>query len=491
MHMSAEIHTGDETGLGLLAGLLEAVPVGALLVDVHGCIRFANHELAMLLGYEAGELHGRPVEELLPAALRDAHVALRDDYLQQLQRRPMGQGRTLYARRRDGSELPVEIGLNPVTSGGAPYVLATLTDLGPRLRADQLFRRVVECAPYGIVVIDAHGRILLANPLAGELFGYAPDDLAGRPVEDLLPQRYRSAHVGQRAQFGAAPSMRRMGPGRDLTGLHRDGSEFPVEIGLNPIDWHGEPCMLAAITDITERKRMELDLRKTNANLEEFTYVASHDLRSPLRGISDLLSWIREDLGEHPAAALVKNLDRITIRVQRMEQLIDNLLSYARAGRARRHRCARGRPRTIARSRLRTRAAAAGFRDRARSGGAHAGQPADAARNRAAQPDRQRHQAPRPRPRHDPHRQRRRQPLLPPDGHGRRPGHSEAGAGAHLQAVPDAHLRRARRYRHRPGGVAATGRSPRRPAGRDVRSRTPQHHLPRLVAAIPAPGPAR
>lgn len=328
----------DEPGLGagfdVLAGLIDAVPVGALLADVRGTIRLVNRELADTLGYDATELVGRPVEDLLPETLRAAHAGWRTGFLQQPQRRPMGQGRALHARMSDGSKLPVEVGLSPLVLGSERFVLATLTDLTANRQAELLFRQVVDGAPYGVVVVDGSGCIVLANPQADALFGYATHELLGRPIESLLPDRYRSAHAGLREQYGRDRQMRRMGAGRDLTGLHRDGSEFPVEVGLSPITLHGETCMLAAITDITERKKMELDLRKTNANLEEFTYVASHDLRSPLRGISDLLSWVREDLGEAPAPAVVKNLDRITLRVQRMEQLIDNLLSYARAGRA-------------------------------------------------------------------------------------------------------------------------------------------------------------
>jgi len=107
-----------------------------------------------------------------------------------------------------------------------------------------------------------------------------------------------------------------------------------VEIGLSRVRWQRQPMTLAAVTDISVRKRLELELRQANADLEEFTYVASHDLRSPLRGIADLVEWIGEDLGTEAPVALRRNLDRIRQRIRRMDRLMDDLLSYARAGRA-------------------------------------------------------------------------------------------------------------------------------------------------------------
>jgi signal transduction histidine kinase len=91
---------------------------------------------------------------------------------------------------------------------------------------------------------------------------------------------------------------------------------------------------LAVVSDISVRKRLELELRQANDNLQEFSYVASHDLRSPLRGIADLVEWIQADLGAQAAPEVTRNLGRVTLRIQRMERLIDDLLNYARAGRA-------------------------------------------------------------------------------------------------------------------------------------------------------------
>jgi PAS domain S-box-containing protein len=193
-------------------------------------------------------------------------------------------------------------------------------------------QRIVEAAPCGMVMIDADGAIILVNPQTESMFGYARNELIGRSLEILVPERFRVAHGGHRREFTGAPSMRQMGVGRDLTARRKDGSEFPVEIGLNPVPGDDEGLVLAAVTDITRRKAMQLELRQANSNLEEFTYAASHDLKSPLRGISDLVEWIVEDLGGTEPREVTRNLGRIRDRIQRLERVIDDLLNYARAG---------------------------------------------------------------------------------------------------------------------------------------------------------------
>jgi PAS domain S-box-containing protein len=198
--------------------------------------------------------------------------------------------------------------------------------------AEELMQRIVEAAPCGMVMIDSQGSIVLVNPQAESMFGYAQAELLGNSLEILLPERLRSVHGGHRRHFAGAPSMRQMGVGRDLTARRKDGSEFPVEIGVNPVPGDDDGLVLAAVTDITRRKAVQLELRQANANLEEFTYAASHDLKSPLRGISDLVEWIAEDLGGAAPQEVSRNLGRIRDRIHRLERVIDDLLAYARAG---------------------------------------------------------------------------------------------------------------------------------------------------------------
>jgi PAS domain S-box-containing protein len=136
-----------------------------------------------------------------------------------------------------------------------------------REHADR-FRLVVEAAPNAMLIVDARGVVTLVNAQAERLFGYTREELLGQPIEILVPARFRSQHPGMRQGFFARPSVRPMGAGRDLYGLRKDGSEVPIEIGLNPIEAAGATFVLASIIDITERKRAEVALRDLTDELE-------------------------------------------------------------------------------------------------------------------------------------------------------------------------------------------------------------------------------
>ncbi len=316
-----------------LNSLIHIIPSSAMIVDQTGCILHCNQELTLTLGYKPGELDNRNIEQLLPIEYRSAHHSLMQQFLKSPAKRQMGKGRELFALKKDGEKIPIEIGLNPLNVGGTTLVLATLIDISARLQANQMFKNSVSHAPYGVLVVNTDGMITFANDSLCNCFGYHIEQLLGEPVEILLPKRYRRAHQSLRNSYIEQPTVRMMGVGRDLTALHADGREFPIEIGLKPFtDENNKEMILLSLVDITTRKRMENELKETNTNLEEFTYVASHDLRSPLRGIADLLEWIKEDLPQERSPLIDNNLNRISIRVDKMEKLIENLLAYARAG---------------------------------------------------------------------------------------------------------------------------------------------------------------
>lgn len=230
-----------------------------------------------------------------------------------------------------------------------------------RSLSNELFRLLVEAAPSAMLMVDRQGRILLINKRTEELFGYTREELLGQSVDTLVPVRLRSGHSDHVQDFFSDPHARPMGAGRDLFGLRKDGKDTPVEIGLNPILTPDGPCTLASIIDITERKQSEERLRqsiadlveaegalerkaaelaranqeleRSNAALDEFAYVASHDLRAPLRDIDNLAQWISEDVQEILPEKSARHFQLLQRRIRRMENLLEDLLQYSRAGR--------------------------------------------------------------------------------------------------------------------------------------------------------------
>lgn len=165
-------------------------------------------------------------------------------------------------------------------------------EISERKRTEELFRLVVHSTPTGMLMIDRKGTILLANLQMEKMFGYDKQDLLGRPIETLIPERFRGQHPGHRVGFFADPRARAMGAGRDFFGLRKDGSEFPVEIGLNPVHILEGTQVLASIIDITERKAAEEELRLTKeaaaaANEVKSAFLAniSYEIRTPMTGI--------------------------------------------------------------------------------------------------------------------------------------------------------------------------------------------------------------
>jgi PAS domain S-box-containing protein len=318
----------------LMSRVVECAPNGVALTMVDGRIVLVNAELERMFGCVRAELLGKPIERLVPERFRSGHAMLRESESRDFQSHAMGAGRELFGLRANGTEFPIEVGINALRTRDGLMVVESIVDISVRKRLERLFQKIVEAAPCAMIMVDAAGRIVLANPQTESMFGYARAELIGNPLEMLLPERLRAIHGTHRQAFAASPAIRQMGVDRDLTARRKDGSEFPVEIGLNPVSSDDGRLVLAAVTDITRRSTMQLELRQANANLEEFTYAASHDLKSPLRGIADLISWIAEDLGDTANEEVRRNLGRVMDRIQRLGCVIDDLLAYAHAGTA-------------------------------------------------------------------------------------------------------------------------------------------------------------
>jgi protein-histidine pros-kinase len=295
--------------IGNLGAFLQSAPDAMVVADSTGRIILSNRQTEELFGYAAGELLGQPIELLVPHRHRFKHTHDRTRYFSRNPiSRSMGAGLQLSGLRKDGTEFPVEISLSPVETPQGMVVMSAIRDVSERKAADERFRNFLESAPDATVIVDANGWIVLVNAQTETLFGYQREELIGKPVEMLIPERYRDQHPRHRSDFATEPRLRPMGLGLELFGLRKDGTEFPVEISLSPLVTSEGTFVTSAIRDISARKEAEEHIRKLNDELEaalqrseklavtgRMLATIAHEIRNPLDSLTNILFVLKSN----------------------------------------------------------------------------------------------------------------------------------------------------------------------------------------------------
>lgn len=313
-----------------LRKILDSAPDAMVIVDREGLITLVNEQTEKIFGYDRRELLGQPVETLVPERFRGKHPGHRTNYFTDPRVREMGVGLELFALRKDGGEFPVEISLSPIETEEGTLVSAAIRDISDRKRVEAKFRGLLESAADAFVIVDRTGRIALVNGQTEKLFGYARAEIIGRQVEELIPERFHAGHPGLRTSYFHAPKPRPMGAGLELYARRKDGTEFPVEISLSPLETEEGVLVSAAIRDITERKEQYRRMQEANRLKSEFLANMSHELRTPLNAIIGFSELIHDGKAGAVTPDQKEYLEDILTSSQHLLQLINDVLDLSK-----------------------------------------------------------------------------------------------------------------------------------------------------------------
>jgi two-component system sensor kinase FixL len=328
----------------ILQSIFDSAVDGIIVIDGRGLIKAFNPAAERLFGYRADEVMGQNVKMLMPSPDREQHDRYLANYHATRVPKIIGTGREVHGRRKDGSAFPLHLSVGEMDIDGAPAFTGILHDLSRRVAVEEALRKseervrsIVESAVDAIIVIDERGLIEAFNPSAERLFGYSTSEVMGQNVRMLMPSPDREQHDGYLRHYLTTGEHKIIGIGREVTGLKKDGTLFPVHLSVGEMKGAGGKRSFTGILhDLSDRVLLEQRLtdQKSLAKLGEMAAVVAHEVKNPIAGIRGALQVITSRMPpeQRDRAILV---DIIT-RLDGLDRIVQDMLMFARP-RALRH----------------------------------------------------------------------------------------------------------------------------------------------------------
>jgi two-component system sensor kinase FixL len=305
-----------------LRTLTETAVDGVILIDARGVVLMFNPACEKLFGYSAEAVIGENVKMLMPQPYRHEHDRYITNYRDTRDPKIIGSGREVIGLRKDGSTFPMDLSVGEARQDGESIFVGIIRDITERKLAEQALREtaarlrtLTETAVDGAILIDARGVVLIFNPACEKLFGYSADEVIGENIKMLMPQPYRHEHDRYITNYRDTRDPKIIGSGREVVGLRKDGSTFPMDLSVGEARQDGESIFVGIIRDLTSRKRTETELEQARAELAriarvttlgELTAAIAHEVNQPLTGLvssgNACLRWLAGDVPNLMAA---------------------------------------------------------------------------------------------------------------------------------------------------------------------------------------------